>query len=113
MAGFTGTLRDPVRRRRRRRAGVVRAKTGTLTGVNTLAGTVVDADGRLLVFAFMADGTTTAGPPSAPWTDLASAARRLRLPGDRRRGRRTAAGPSAGRGAAAAAASRGARRHVP
>ncbi|KUJ67613.1 D-alanyl-D-alanine carboxypeptidase [Streptomyces albus subsp. albus] len=57
VAGFTGTLRgryaqDAVGR------GVVRAKTGTLTGVNTLAGTVVDADGRLLVFAFMTTGTT-------------------------------------------------------
>ena len=57
VAGFSGTLRsrydtDTVGR------GVVRAKTGTLTGVNTLAGSVVDADGRLLVFAFMTNGTT-------------------------------------------------------
>ncbi|MFJ6568636.1 D-alanyl-D-alanine carboxypeptidase/D-alanyl-D-alanine-endopeptidase [Streptomyces sp. NPDC091292] len=57
VAGFTGTLRN-------RYAdgpdapgtGVVRAKTGTLTGVHTLAGTVVDADGRLLTFTFMSDG---------------------------------------------------------
>jgi D-alanyl-D-alanine carboxypeptidase/D-alanyl-D-alanine-endopeptidase (penicillin-binding protein 4) len=63
VAGFTGTLSDRFNasdnsnRNGASAAGLVHAKTGTLTGVNTLAGTVVDADGRLLVFAFMASGT--------------------------------------------------------
>ncbi|QHA09794.1 D-alanyl-D-alanine carboxypeptidase/D-alanyl-D-alanine-endopeptidase [Streptomyces broussonetiae] len=64
VAGFTGTLTS---RYTDGAAGVVRAKTGTLTGVNTLAGTVVDADGRLLAFAFMASGTTD---PQAAQTAL-------------------------------------------
>ncbi|AYN40111.1 D-alanyl-D-alanine carboxypeptidase/D-alanyl-D-alanine-endopeptidase [Streptomyces dangxiongensis] len=60
VAGFTGTLST---RYTDGAAGVVRAKTGTLTGVNTLAGTVVDKDGRLLAFAFLA--SHTADPPQA------------------------------------------------
>jgi len=42
-------------------AGVVRAKTGTLSGVHAISGTVTTADGRLLAFAILANkvpGTT-------------------------------------------------------
>ncbi|KPI20016.1 D-alanyl-D-alanine carboxypeptidase/D-alanyl-D-alanine-endopeptidase [Actinobacteria bacterium OK074] len=54
VAGFTGTLSARYESAGERAGtGLVRAKTGSLTGVNTLAGTVVDADGRLLAFAFL------------------------------------------------------------
>ncbi|WP_329383512.1 D-alanyl-D-alanine carboxypeptidase/D-alanyl-D-alanine endopeptidase [Streptomyces sp. NBC_01351] len=62
VAGFTGTLRtrnsgsSPA-------AGLLRAKTGTLSGVNSLSGTVVDRSGRLLAFAFLT--ANTPGPEGA------------------------------------------------
>lgn len=74
VAGLTGTLTErfasadtaPA-------AGFVRAKTGTLIEVSTLGGTVVDADGRLLAFAFMSDATTDI-PESRAALDRAAAA---------------------------------------
>ncbi|MEU5437781.1 D-alanyl-D-alanine carboxypeptidase/D-alanyl-D-alanine-endopeptidase [Streptomyces sp. NPDC020719] len=62
VAGFTGTLRARFGAGSSG-TGLVRAKTGTLSGVNTLAGTVVDADGHLLAFAFLA--ANTPGPDPA------------------------------------------------
>jgi D-alanyl-D-alanine carboxypeptidase/D-alanyl-D-alanine-endopeptidase (penicillin-binding protein 4) len=62
-AHFTGTLTDrySAGSSAAGAAGLVRAKTGTLNGVSTLAGTVYDADGRLLVFAFMANNPAASG----------------------------------------------------
>lgn len=54
VGGFTGTLAERFTRSAPG-AGSVRAKTGTLTGVISLAGIVRDADGRVLVFAVLAD----------------------------------------------------------
>ncbi|MFI8963586.1 D-alanyl-D-alanine carboxypeptidase/D-alanyl-D-alanine-endopeptidase [Streptomyces sp. NPDC053493] len=54
-------------------AGLVRAKTGTLTGVNTLAGTVVTADGRLLAFAFLAGRTSSPDTAQAALDRLSAA----------------------------------------
>lgn len=55
VAGFTGSLADRFDHGAAEGPGRVRAKTGTLTGVTSLAGIAVDLDGSLLVFALMAD----------------------------------------------------------
>jgi len=56
VAGWSGTLADRyLSGGARAGAGAVRAKTGTLTGVSTLAGVVHDRSGRALAFAFLAD----------------------------------------------------------
>jgi D-alanyl-D-alanine carboxypeptidase/D-alanyl-D-alanine-endopeptidase (penicillin-binding protein 4) len=53
VAGFSGTLATRFARAPAGR-GVVRAKTGTLSGVSALAGVVLARDGSLLTFAFLA-----------------------------------------------------------
>ncbi len=58
VAGLTGTLADRFREPPADlAAGLVRAKTGTLSEVVGLAGMVSDADRRILTFAFIADAT--------------------------------------------------------
>jgi D-alanyl-D-alanine carboxypeptidase/D-alanyl-D-alanine-endopeptidase (penicillin-binding protein 4) len=56
VAGYDGTLAERAVPGGAAAPGSVRAKTGTLQGVNDLAGTVLTADGRLLAFAVLADG---------------------------------------------------------
>jgi serine-type D-Ala-D-Ala carboxypeptidase/endopeptidase (penicillin-binding protein 4) len=66
VAGFDGTL--SLRYREGPEvpgAGVVRAKTGTLRGVSTLAGVVRTAEGRLLAFALAADAVPQGGNRAA------------------------------------------------
>nr|WP_203631566.1 D-alanyl-D-alanine carboxypeptidase/D-alanyl-D-alanine-endopeptidase [Streptomyces halstedii] len=72
VAGFSGTLGERYAATSRG-TGLVRAKTGTLTGVNTLAGTAVDPQGRLLAFAFLTSGTTSPGEAEASLDALATA----------------------------------------
>jgi serine-type D-Ala-D-Ala carboxypeptidase/endopeptidase (penicillin-binding protein 4) len=72
VAGFNGTLAtryapgSPA-------TGMIRAKTGTLTGVNSLAGTAVAPGGRLLAFALLA-GKTPSRDEAQPALDRLAAA---------------------------------------
>lgn len=66
IAGFTGTLGNGVRftePRSKGEAGLVRAKTGTLNNVNTLAGYATTRSGRLVSFAFLADRVPLVAEP--------------------------------------------------
>ncbi len=75
VAGWSGTLAQRYRSPAARAAqGLVRAKTGTLTGVSSLAGVVHDRAGALLGFAFIA---SRAGPTPAAEAALDVAVARL------------------------------------
>lgn len=54
-------------------AGLVRAKTGTLNAVTALTGHVVTADGRHLVFSFIASGLAGTTEPAREAVDAAAA----------------------------------------
>ncbi|MFG1946093.1 D-alanyl-D-alanine carboxypeptidase/D-alanyl-D-alanine-endopeptidase [Nonomuraea sp. NPDC048826] len=66
IAGFSGTLGNGRRftgSDSKGQVGLVRAKTGTLNNVNTLAGLTTSKDGRVLAFAFMADRVPSYAEP--------------------------------------------------
>lgn len=72
IAGFSGTLGGRYQQDSEG-TGRIRAKTGTLTRVNSLAGTVVDPRGRLLAFAFLASDTPSEPEAEAALDALATA----------------------------------------
>jgi D-alanyl-D-alanine carboxypeptidase/D-alanyl-D-alanine-endopeptidase (penicillin-binding protein 4) len=74
VAGFTGTLGDRFESPSAAgSAGVVRAKTGTLTGVSSLAGIVVARDGTAYAFALLADDVTNTVAARSALDDVATA----------------------------------------
>ena len=66
IAGGSGTLSNRYldTDAGRAAAGFLRAKTGSLTGTNTLAGIVTDASGRVLTFALMSNNAGPTGRTS-------------------------------------------------
>ena len=75
IAGGSGTLSNRYldTDAGRAAAGFLRAKTGSLTGTNSLAGIVTDASGRVLTFAFISNN---AGPTGRTAIDALAAALR-------------------------------------
>lgn len=76
VAGWSGTLdeRYGATGGAAAGAGVVRAKTGTLTGVHAISGLVTTAEGRLLAFAVLTDAAPGGTASSQPALDRIVAA---------------------------------------
>ena len=73
VAGFDGTLADRfVLGEAAQGAGVVRAKTGTLTGISAEAGLVTTCDGGLVAYAFIADEVVDTEAARAALDDAAA-----------------------------------------
>ncbi|MCW1249246.1 D-alanyl-D-alanine carboxypeptidase/D-alanyl-D-alanine-endopeptidase [Acaricomes phytoseiuli] len=74
VAGLTGTLENRYATAATASgAGLIRAKTGTLNTVMTLSGTVVNSEGRLLLFSFMANDLPGGAGSAPPALDRAAA----------------------------------------
>jgi len=73
ISGFSGTLKS----REKNVRGQIRAKTGTLTGVDVLAGYLVTRGKRLLAFAIMADHVPRTAPGRKAIDAIATALLRL------------------------------------
>ncbi|MEU8387416.1 D-alanyl-D-alanine carboxypeptidase/D-alanyl-D-alanine-endopeptidase [Micromonospora sp. NPDC048843] len=76
VGGWSGTLNERYRNAAGTAAGAgsVRAKTGTLTGVHSVAGLVTTADGRLLTFAVLTDKVPGDRDTAQPALDRIAAA---------------------------------------
>ncbi|MCG5452802.1 D-alanyl-D-alanine carboxypeptidase/D-alanyl-D-alanine-endopeptidase [Micromonospora sp. NBC_00821] len=76
VGGWSGTLNERYRNAAGTAAGAgsVRAKTGTLTGVHSVAGLVTTADGRLLTFAVLTDKVPGDRETAQPALDRIAAA---------------------------------------
>jgi D-alanyl-D-alanine carboxypeptidase/D-alanyl-D-alanine-endopeptidase (penicillin-binding protein 4) len=74
VAGWSGTLetRFATPSDNATAQGIVRAKTGTLSGVNTLAGVLVTQERRVLAFAIMAKGGANATTARAALDEVAA-----------------------------------------
>lgn len=74
VAGYNGTLSTRYEAGAATEgAGQVRGKTGTLTGVSSLAGTVLTGEGRILVFSFISNGGGDTNSVRAALDEIAAA----------------------------------------